>query len=276
MSLSKLACVFALLLGGAVLLAFPGRGWAQTNYYAADGTEYPVAGFLPGDQIYPDVAVSPAGGYVVWQDNVTDGSGWGVSAEHLNSTLSGTLSPFRVNVQGTNDQQNARVALLKNGGAAFVWQGGAKGDQHIYARFLSPTNTWLSTTDLVVSTFPTTFQITPALAVLNNSNVVVVWASYDEAGSASLLDVYGAILSPAGVTISNQFLINQFTTFNQRTPAVAALTNGGFVVAWVSEQERSTSTRRSFHLLLRQCHAAAHRGHLRPALQQQRRAGGGG
>ena len=37
------------------------------------------------------------------------------------------------------------------------------------------------------------------------------------------------------------FLINQFTTYNQRTPAVAALTNGGFVVAWVSEQERSVA-----------------------------------
>ena len=41
------------------------------------------------------------------------------------------------------------------------------------------------------------------------------------------------------MTISNEFLINQFTSYNQRTPAVAALTNGGFVVAWVSEQERA-------------------------------------
>ena len=43
----------------------------------------------------------------------------------------------------------------------------------------------------MVSTFTNNFQITPALAVLNNSNVVVVWASYDQAGSNSLLDVYG-------------------------------------------------------------------------------------
>jgi hypothetical protein len=33
-------------------------------------------------------------------------------------------------------------------------------------------------------------------------------------------------------------LVNQFTNYNQRTPAVAALAGGGFVVAWVSEQER--------------------------------------
>jgi hypothetical protein len=83
------------------------------------------------------------------------------------------------------------------------------------------------------------FQVNPAVAVLNNSNVVVVWGSFDEAGSNSLQDVYGQIFSQAGQKIGGEFLINQFTPYNQRTPAVAALTNGGFVVAWVSEQERT-------------------------------------
>ena len=212
---------------------------AQTNYYTTNGVEYAIIGNLPGDQVFPDVAISPTGGFVVWQDNITDGSGWGISAEQVNSTLSGSLNSFRVNVQGTNDQENPRVALLKNGGAAFVWQGGLEGYQHIYARFLAATNTFLTTTDVLVSRFANNFQINPAIATLNNSNVVVVWASYDQAASSSMQDVYGQILSPAGQLIGTNFLINQFTTYNQRTPAVAALTNGGFVVAWVSEQERT-------------------------------------
>ncbi|MDD5139317.1 MAG: hypothetical protein PHY43_03535 [Verrucomicrobiales bacterium] len=211
---------------------------AQTNYYSKNGTEYAVVGSLPGDQVFPDAAVTPAGGFVVWQDNSTDGNGWGVSARRLDSTLSGTLGAFRVNQQGTNDQENPRVALLKNGGAVFVWQGGKKGYQHIFARFLTPTNTFLTTTDLVVSTFTNNFQINPAVATLNNSNVVVVWASFNQAGSNSLQDVYCKILSRTGTTVSNQFRINQFTNYNQRTPAVAALKNGGFVVGWVSEQQR--------------------------------------
>jgi len=213
---------------------------AQTNYYAKNGTEYAIVGSMPGDQVMPDAAVTPAGGFFVWQDNITDGSGWGISARRVDSTLSGSLSAFRVNQQGTNDQQNPRVAMLKNGGAAFVWQGGKMGYQHIFARFLTPANTFLTTTDLVVSAFTNNFQINPAVTTLNNSNVVVVWASFDQASSNSLQDVYGKILSPTGQTISNEFLINQFTSYNQRTPAVAALKNGGFVVAWVSEQERAT------------------------------------
>ncbi len=109
-----------------LVLTLPAAVFGQTNYYATNGTEYAIIGSLPGDQVLPDVAVTPAGGFVVWQDNITDGSGWGVSARRLDSTLSGTLSTFRVNVQGTNDQENPRVAMLKNGGAVFVWQGGLK------------------------------------------------------------------------------------------------------------------------------------------------------
>jgi len=233
---------FAVCLCYGWLLAFPAAVFGQTNYYATNGTEYAIVGLLPGDQVWPDTAITPGGGFAVWQDNATDGSGWGVSARRLDSTLSGTLSTFRVNVQGTNDQQNPRVAILKNGGAVFVWQGGVNGlNQHIYARLLTPTNTWTTTNDILVNTFTNNFQANPAVAVLNNSNIVVVWSSFDEAGSGSLQDVYGQILSPTGQKIGGEFLINQFTSYNQRAPAVAALKNGGFVVAWISEQERSSA-----------------------------------
>ncbi|MGO8838625.1 MAG: hypothetical protein ACLQAH_06480 [Limisphaerales bacterium] len=273
----------ALCFCRVLLLALPISVLGQTNSYAPYGTQYPVIGSLPGDQVWPDVAVTTGGGFVVWQDNITDGSGWGVSARQLDGTLAGKNSTFRVNVQGTNNQENPRVALLKGGGAAFVWQGGQPSYQHIYARFLAANYTWMTTNDVLLSMLATnmtiyttnvtitittnwnashrvitgyatnktttitastisglaSFQMNPALAVLNNGNVVVVWSSYNQAGTNSMLDVYGQILSPAGQKIGTNFLINQFTAYNQRTPAIAALKNGGFVVAWVSEQERA-------------------------------------
>jgi hypothetical protein len=224
-----------------LLLVIPSAVFSQTNYYTTNGTEYAVAGSLPGDQVFPDAAVSPSGGFVVWQDNATDGSGWGVSARRVDGTLSGTLSPFRVNVIGTNDQENARVALLKNGGAVFVWQGGLKGYQNIYARFLTSSNTWTTTNDVLVNASTNNFQVNPAVAVLNSGNVVMVWAGFNQTGSNSLLDVYGQVFTPAGQKIGGNFLINQFLSYNQRTPSVAALQNGGFVAAWVSEQQRDAA-----------------------------------
>jgi hypothetical protein len=238
MPLSLSARSAAICLCWSLFLAIPAAVSGQINYYTPNGTEYAIVGSLPGDQVFPDVALNAAGGFVVWQDNATDGSGLGVSAARLDNTLSATTWMQRVNVQGTNDQENARVALLKNGGAVFVWQGGRQGFQHIYARFLSSGNTFLTTTDVVVSVPTNNFQINPAVAVLNNSNVVAVWGSWDEQSANSLQDVYGQIFSQTGQKIGGEFLVNQFTSYNQRTPAIAALTNGGFVVTWVSEQER--------------------------------------
>lgn len=221
------------------MLALPAIVSGQTNYYATNGTEYAIVGSLPGDQVHPDVAVTASGGYAVWQDNVTDGNGWGVSAMQLNGTLSGSGSSFRVNVQGAADQENPRVTLLQGGGAVFVWQGGVGGlNQHIYARFLSAGGTWLSANDILVNTFTNNFQVNPAVATLANGNVIIVWASFDEAGASSLQDVYGRIFSPTGTPLTGELRINQFISYNQRTPTVAALAGGGFVVAWVSEQEQ--------------------------------------
>src|ERR1022692_3051559 len=260
----------ALYLCSGLFLGLPAAVFGQANYYSTHGNEYAVIGALPGDQVFPDAAVSSSGGFVVLQGNITDGDGEGISARRLDGTLSGSLSTFRVNQQGTNDQENPRVAMLKNGGAVFVWQGGIPSQEQIYARFLTSSNTWLTTTDVLVNaqsgtnlsysysyatnttTTVTTntnaingtlnFRINPAVATLNNSNVVVVWGSFDQAGSTSLQDVYAQVMSPAGEKIGGEFLINQFTAYNQRTPAVASLANGGFVVSWVSEQQRTVGT----------------------------------
>ncbi|MDR3456207.1 MAG: hypothetical protein P4N60_02075 [Verrucomicrobiae bacterium] len=220
-------------LGAAWLSLFTVPVSAQTNYYNPEGTEYAAAGSQLGDQMFPAVARSATGGFLVWQDNSTDGDGWGISARQVNG-----ISSFRVNQQGAGDQERPCVAMLKNGGAVFAWQGGPAGSQHIYSSFVTASNLFLTTNDILVNTFTNHFQANPAVATLANSNVVVVWGSFNQVASNSLQDVYGQILSPTGQKIGGEFLVNQFTAYNQRTPAVAATANGGFVVTWVSEQER--------------------------------------
>jgi hypothetical protein len=232
--------VRGLLAVGCLVAASPRLVLAQAGFVPQAG-EYAIAGSLPGDQVQPQIAVKASGGYVVWQDNITDGDGWGISARKLNSSFSGVLSNFRVNQQGAGDQQNARVSLLNDGGAAFIWQGGPQGFQRIYARFLSGGGTW-TTGDVQVNTFTNDYQADPAICTLTNGNVVAAWGSFNEAAAGSLQDVYAQILTPAGQKIGGEIPVNQFTPYNQRNAALAALPNGGFVVTWVSEQERMANS----------------------------------
>jgi hypothetical protein len=209
--------------------------FGQTGYRTI-GSEYGITAQLPGAQTHPALSLNSSGGYLVWEDN--GGPGLGVRAIGLDPNFSRVMTPFRVNQNNLGDQEHPQVALLQAGGAVFVWQGGKQGFQNVYARFMSSSNTWL-TGDVKVNTSGGNYHAAPALATLANGNVVVIWASFNKVSSSSMQDVFGQLFSPAGQKLGGQFLVNQFSSFNQRTPSVAALSTGGFVVSWISEQQRS-------------------------------------
>jgi len=141
MNLSPLIRIGKSLLACSIAIALPLVGFGQ-DLFVTNGGEYSIAGTLPGDQVRPHLSINGSGGYLVWEDNFTDGSGMGISAVALDNHFSRHGSVFRVNPTGRGDQENPRVALLNGGGAVFVWQGGRPGFQHIYARFMSSSNTW--------------------------------------------------------------------------------------------------------------------------------------
>ena len=226
-ALARLFALLPVLCGGAVV-------FAQGTYSRLAG-EYSLSGALPGDQTHPALAFGPAGGYVIWQDNVTDGDGTGISAQRLNDNLSGTLAPFRVNELGAGHQELPQAAVLPNGGAVFVWQGGALGFQKIYARFLNPDGTF-ATRDVLVGADTNQPSLQPAVAVLADGDVVVTWARMEADGH--LQGICAQRLSATGALLGGEWVVNQANLYNQAKPTIAALAGGGFVVAWVSESVR--------------------------------------
>ena len=219
---------FLLLLGGSVAVC------AQGTLTPLAG-EYSLSGALGGDQTRPALAFGATGGYVVWQDNVTDGDGTGISAQRLNDNLSGVLAPIRVNQNGAGYQEHPQVAVLANGGAVFVWQGGDLGFQKIYARFLNPDGTF-ATGDIPVGADTNQPSQQAALAVLGNGDVIVTWSRMEADGH--LQGVLAQRFSAAGTALGPEWLVNQTTANNQSRPAVAPLADGGFVIAWMSEVVR--------------------------------------
>jgi len=220
----------------AALLVFPLLANAG---FSPNGAEVAKPGHLRGDQTLPQAAIDHTGGFLVWQDNNADTSGLGIKAQRLDSGLEKVGAAFRVNLQPANDQEKPQVSLLRNGGAVFVWQGGPAGAQRIYARFLGANGAFVSS-DVRVNTYVNGFQADPAVATLADGSVIVTWSSYDQDGS--MQGIYAQRLSPRGVKLGGEFRVNQTTLYNQRSPVVAGLTNGNYVVVWVSELQRNSAS----------------------------------
>lgn len=221
---------------GLIALVAPLVAQAQGNY-ATEGGEYNISGVLPGEQMFPKVSIKTSGGYVVWQDKYSDGLGLGISARKLDSSLSSAFSSFPVNQIAANDQERPSVSMLNDGGAVFVWEGGKQSFQHIYARFLNAAGTWI-TGDVMVSTPTNLYQFESSVTTLSNGNVVVVWSSVNQVATGSMRDVYSQILSPTGAKIGGEILVNTATAYNQRGAAIAPLSDGRYVVVWVTEHQR--------------------------------------
>ncbi len=199
---------------------------------------------MPGDQVFPSVSLKPNGGYIVWEDNTIDGNGRGIAALRLDNNFSPRYGAFRINQTTVGDQEKPQVAAFDNGGAAIVWQGRSQSIPNIYARLLNASGTFTGTNDIRVNSATNSDQAEPALTVMANGNVFIVWSSRSSSASNSFMqDIRAQILTTNGTMVGTNFYINGTNLaaptelYNQRSPAVATLANGNIVVAWVSENQ---------------------------------------
>jgi hypothetical protein len=233
-----------LWLGG--FLAFSAALLGQSSV-APQGGEFSILGGLPGDQVWPTVSVSPTGGCIAWQDNTIDKSGGGLGSALLNTVFQASQTA-RINNTTLGIHLRPKVQLLANGNLIFVWESSVSGTPAIYARFArnaskrsSAYGTNFYTGDIRVNAHVAGQHADPAVAALPDGSAIVVWSSYGQDGS--MYGVFARRLESTGAAATaKEFQVNQFTPNNQRNPAVAALPNGNYVIAWVSEQERRANS----------------------------------
>ncbi|WP_300435322.1 PKD domain-containing protein, partial [Zoogloea sp.] len=90
-----------------------------------------------------------------------------------------------------------------------------------------------------VNTYVAGEQSQPAVATLADGSYVVVWQSYNQDGNA--WGVFGQHFTAAGVPVGLEFAINSYIWNSQDGVSVAALSGGGYVVAWRSEAQDGSS-----------------------------------
>jgi hypothetical protein len=198
-----------------------------------EGAEYALVGRPAGDQTHPAIAFGASRGFVVWQDNATDGDALGISARRLDLNGAAVGDAFRVNSDAAGDQENARVTLLADGSAVFVWQSGVRGSQAILARVLGADGIFKG--ESVTLSAEGSDNRSASVASLSDGSAVIVWASTSADGDR--LGVVAQKLSASGVPVGERVTVNQYANDNQRHPSVAALPDGGYAVVWISEQQ---------------------------------------
>lgn len=221
----------AVLLGGIAASGLICCAQAQDSVsFAKDGNEYLVtaSGRIPGEQTNPSLALGAQGGFLVWQDNVSDLDGVGISAQYLDAAFQPVGGEFVVNAVGTADQENPRVAVFADGSAIFVWQSGVRGLQKIAYRILSADNIFTDEFDVAQDDYN---QKYPQVAVLSDGNAVITWSAAD--ASAKPMGVYMQKVSVTGAKIGKTQAIAG--ELGNRSVSVSALTEGGFAVAWLNE-----------------------------------------
>ncbi len=237
LNILKLQKACCRLIGSLFLLPVFHLGAASG--FQPEGGESPIIGSLGADQTAPAIAISSEGGYIVWQDASGNGDGAAIRARRIGRNLTGALPPFWINSHTNGIHEAPKVSLLADGGAVFVWRGGPLGKQGIFARFLksgSSSTPVFNGEDVEVAPAGSVQNTSPAVVCLSDNSVVIAWSSFGSDGS--LFGVQLQRFSSTGEKIGTQTQANLTTAYNQRASTLAALASGGFVVGWVSENQR--------------------------------------
>jgi phosphoheptose isomerase len=214
-----------------------GYGVFAQRYDAAglpQGSEFPVNTFTTGLQGSPAVAMDANGNFVVaWQSNGQDGDALGVHARRFDAAGNALSGELLVNTHTTSSQSAPVIAMDSDGDFVVAWQSDLQdgSDLGVYAQRYDSAGATQGG-EFPVNTTTSLAQSDASVAMDAAGNFAVTWASTDQDGSAG--GVYARRFDAAGAPQGAEFLVNTFTTNEQRDPAIALDSDGDFVVAWRS------------------------------------------
>jgi len=228
------------LAGGlCASMALISQALAGGGNLAKQGTQFAIAGALPGEQTGARLTLGANTGLLVWQDNGIDGKGLGISAALVQGGVVHSQSPQLVNQTVDGDQESPDAATLRNGNSLVVWRSSNNGVGEIWGRLVNSSGVPIGN-EFQLSAPGSRDCVTPAVAALSDGSAAVVWAQRDSGNT--MLDVYSQRVSATGSLLGNRSLVNQYSEYHQRNPSVSGLKDGGYVVAWVSEDQTGTDT----------------------------------
>jgi hypothetical protein len=216
-----------------------GGGIYQQHYTAAGtatGGETRVNTTTAHSQYTPSVTGLSDGGWLVsWTSEGQDGSGTGVYAQRFSSTGALVGGEVLVNTTTANNEAWPAIAALTDGGYVVTWTSYVQNASGavVYAQRYSSTGDLVGGEVLVNSASFNQYG-PPAIVALSDGGWLVSWM---DGGSG----VYAQRFSGTGSLVGGETQVNTtqtaFSGWTEPSVTATALSDGGYVVAWVSDEE---------------------------------------
>jgi hypothetical protein len=201
------------------------------------GQETRVNDMTAGEQSNSEVTALKGGGWVVtWQTEDDHEDAFDIHQRVYDKTGAAIGEETLVNTVAKSDQFDADVAGFRNGGWVVTWSSyGHKGDASgIFQQIFKTDGTALGG-EHRVNSHKAGNQYDSDVAVLKDGSYLVSWESQDQDGSD--YGIYQQRFDADGDKLGQERRVNTHTALDQKAPDVAALANGGWVVAWQSDNQ---------------------------------------
>jgi hypothetical protein len=199
------------------------------------GTEFLVNTYTYSYQGEPAIAALADGGYLVtWSSETQDGDGYGVYAQRFDKDSVKVGKEFQVNTYTYSYQSSPAIAALTDGGFLVTWLSNQNGDGYydVYAQRYDKDSVKVGE-EFLVNTYTKGSQDEQEIVALTDGGYLVTYTSYNQNGNDS--DVYAQRFDKDNNKVGEEFLVNTYIYSYQSSPAIAALTDGGYLVTWSSE-----------------------------------------
>lgn len=206
-------------------------------------SELRVNTYTNDKQLYPSVAMSNDGGFVVvWESmNVPEQGKKGVCGQLYNSTGSSIGPEFVINEEASDSRYPA-VAMDSDGNFAVVWMQD-KSSNSIIARLYNADGT-AKTVPFEVSTIRISSITEPSIAMNKDGNFVVAWDGDPKLAGQD--DIHARCYNADGTAMGEQFIVNTTLIGPQQNPQAAMNERGRFIIVWDSKIDPDINERDIF------------------------------
>ncbi|MEM6792444.1 MAG: hypothetical protein AAF725_00550 [Acidobacteriota bacterium] len=192
------------------------------------------------DQQYPDVALSPAGAFIVtWQSLLQDGSVDGVYARRFDANGTPLSGELQVNVTTEGSQSRPEIVIANNGRAMIVWQcEDLEAGLEVRGRIFAASGQAIGG-EIPLNTLTGGTQNLPSVSALSTGFITAWQSSITEGTDQSGFSVQVRVFGFGGQTFAPELQLNTSTQGGQTNVSAAGYSTE-IAVVWDSDHQSFT------------------------------------